>query len=121
MNLDWDELSALSIDQLPNDKIGIYIYTKPWLGFESIVYVGKTEQGFYDRHSQHCSDQETNEKLRDFLNNRYDWKIYYAEVNASDQLCIEKYIFEEYTPDFNNNEPSLEDEPIECNLPPLVM
>ena len=118
----WEKFNCFDVKRLPKEVGGIYIYVKPFgvEPFEQIVYVGQTNDFYGRHHDEHLGDNETNIKLKKFLTNRSDWSIYILKLNSNQLNGVEKYIYDEYMPEFNRNSPPGE-EIIEVDLPKDVM
>lgn len=95
----WHSLPKDKVEQLPNDKNGVYIFVDPIVNeFWCSIYVGK-EKPFLERYRNHIDkDKEANPELFDFLVNE-DWIIFYAEVGLNDYEGVEEYLFQQYEPE----------------------
>lgn len=119
MYLEWrglyEHYSSLVVQTVVPNHSGVYIIlVKLQGGNWRYIYVGQAAD-LQQRLSSHLSDNESNDCLKNFVNN-YVCGFYYAKVGTQqDRDNVEASLYRYCNPNCNINEPS--GELIQINLP----
>ena len=118
MNVAWSRPDLFTEDSLsPVPSIGgIYILCKEAQGKTVPYYVGKAED-LSERLHQHLSPQEENNCIKQLVASHVAVFTYAAVPLESDRAAIEKFLYDQYKPECNQQDPG--GTPIAVNLPPL--
>ena len=118
MNIEWSSFSKLTEDNILSEvptSAGIYLLWIQLINEEwDCYYVGQSKN-LEQRLLSHMSDDEPNECMKNNVHNHISG-CEYAEVGRQDDRDgIEKYLYEQYSPECNERDPG--GTPIQVNLP----
>jgi len=115
----WKPFQSLESETINNSvpqKAGIYLF---WVQLKDnkwkVFYVGQAKN-LRARISDHLTESEKNKCIKENVNNYVCGFEYCLVGKQNDRDGVEKYLYEYFTPECNDNSPP-SDEPIEINLP----
>jgi excinuclease UvrABC nuclease subunit len=118
ISLTWSTLIALTDNNIEtiNNVAGVYRFSKKADDNQYYVFFVGSSDNIGATLKNHTLPSETNEKLRNFLNQGGDIVFRYAIVEEKNiQLAIEKQMYKYYLPECNLEEPQSTLE-VEANL-----
>ena len=116
--LTWNKVLKEQFDSIPHDA-GVYVLSVLLKSKNyGVIYVGQSID-LKTRIEEHFSTSEVNEELKNYLQNKFSFKVSYAKCDRHLLDKIEKYLINFYQP-FCNDKEGNGNETLECSLPNVI-